>query len=304
MVNNGTVIPITATANTATTIVSVDLTAGNSTSFPQLANQAKGFDKISWKRVKMSFRPNLPTTAGGSVGMYFDTDRTDTPPTSISEVMQNRGARMCATWDKMDYNIPSAMLKGVNQWYTTLSTAGTGAVSTNNTFASPGRIHVLITPQPGVTFATSTVVGYLEMQYSAELGFPTNPADSAVPTRRFATRSRPVGFHKFNSDLVDRYQHFAAGCQPVPSFWDFLDALDGEGCLQLSKLSQFDPDDLSRDILRLRVSPLSPLDNIELNAVQDESSGTPAYEVSLFCSSIPFDETDRLEAGSFISEDD
>jgi len=241
MVTGSTVIPITMANNTSGVITTQDVVAANATAFPQLSAVVKNFDKISWRRLRVRFAPTLPTTAGGSVGMYFDTDRTDAPPTTITQVMQNKGSRMGATWDRQTLPVTAKQLNGINKWYSTL--IGTDTTK-ENTFISPGRIHVLVTSLPGVTFTSNTIVGYIHIDFSAELGFPTNPADTTVPSRRIIPRNLiPVNSCMVDPKLVDIYYQFAAGCLPAPDFYTFLACVDPRGVLDISALSRFDPDD-------------------------------------------------------------
>jgi hypothetical protein len=243
MISGSTVIPINMASNTAGSIMTQDIVAGNATAFPQLAAVVKNYDKISWRRMNVRFAPTLPTTAGGSVGMYFDTDRTDAPPTSITQVMQNKGSRMGATWDRQTLPVPAKQLNGVNKWYSTITGSDTAK---ENTFISPGRIHTLVTSLPGVTVSASTIVGYLHLDFIAELGFPTNPVDSTVPARRTIPKSlQPVNSCTIEPQLVHAYNFFAAGCMPVPDFYTFIAALRNDGTIDLDALSRFNPDLLS-----------------------------------------------------------
>jgi hypothetical protein len=178
--------------------------------------------------------------------MYFDTDRKDVGSTTMQLAAQNKGAVLGALWDSATYNVPKQMLRP-NEWFTTLTGSGE-----ENTFASPGRCHVLYTAQPGLTYSTSTVVGYLLVSYEMEFGFPSASTDTTVPvSRRVREQLRDSSLVVYDEKTVRQYENFAAGCRVVPDFYQFLGLFDEEGRLLEHLCSQFDPDE---DSLSLRQS--------------------------------------------------
>ena len=245
---SATTIPITSTANTASAVVSTDLTVGTASAFPAASNLAKSFDKVKWKALNIRWVPALPTTSGGSVAMYFDTDRTDTGATSMTQAASNKGAVLGPIWDRSSYRCNKQMLRS-NEWFTTYRSSTT--TTTENTFASPGRVHVFYTGQPGITYTTSTVIGYLLLQYTLEFGFPSADSDSTVPTRVSSNRSlRNTDFCTYDERTVKVYENFVAGCEEPPSsIYEFLRYFDLEGKPLYDRLLKFKPDSES---LRLR----------------------------------------------------
>jgi len=172
--------------------------------------------------------------------MYMDTDRTDVGATTMQLAAQNKGAVLGAIWDTHNYNVPKGMLRS-SEWFTTLK----GASGDENTFTSPGRCHVLYTAQPGITYTTSTVVGYLLVSYEMEFGFPSAATDTTVPTRRSHDRLADTSFVSYDSHTVRQYENFAAGCTNVPDFYQFLGLFDEEGRLMEHLALRFDPDQTS-----------------------------------------------------------
>jgi hypothetical protein len=241
-----TCLPVTSTANTATAVTSFDLAVGTSAVFPAASNLAKNFDKVKWRRVNLKWVPALPTSAGGSVAMYYDTDRKDVGSTTMQLAAQNKGAVLGALWDSATYSVPKQMLRP-NEWFTTLT--GTASASEENTFTSPGRCHVLYTAQPGLTYSTSTVVGYLLVSYEMEFGFPSAATDTTVPTRRAREQLGDTSLVVYDEKTVRQYENFAAGCKVVPDFYQFLGLFDEEGRLQTHLCARFDPDEVSLRLL-------------------------------------------------------
>jgi len=180
--------------------------------------------------------------------MYMDTDRTDVGATTMQLAAQNKGSVLGALWDTHNYNVPKQMLRSA-EWFTTLQGAGA-----ENTFASPGRCHVLYTAQPGITYTTATVVGYLLVSYEMEFGFPSGAADVTVPTRRTRDVPTDTSFVVYDDLTVRQYENFAAGCREVPDFYQFLGLFDEGGLLRPALARRFDPDE---DSLSLRPSATS-----------------------------------------------
>lgn len=244
-----TCIPVTSTANTAEATLSADLTVANTALFPAAGNLAKNFDKVKFHRVHAKWVPALPTTAGGSVALHFDSDRTDVGPTTMQEAAQNKGCTMGPLWDRLSYNVNKQMLRTA-EWFTTNKGSVAG---TENTFASPGRMHVHFTAQPGVTYTTAQTLGFLVVEYDLEFGFPSASVDTTVPTRRSRDVTRDTSTCVYNSRLVRQWRNFSAGCLDSPDFYQFLSLFDEEGRLVRSRALRFDPD---AESLRLRPSAL------------------------------------------------
>jgi len=237
-----TCIPINATANTATTTYSALCTVGNSTIFPQAATLSQVHDKVKFHKLRAQWVPALPTTCGGSVVMYFDTDKTDIGPTSMTEAMQNRGANSGPLWNRQTYNCSRQMLR-TNEMFSTLT--GSVATSTENTFSSPGRFHLFATAQPGITYTTSTTIGFLVIEYELEFMFPTAKVDTTVPNRRIKEQVRDTSFVVYDDKIVDIYRNFKAGCVDEPDFYTFLSLFDGDGNLNRERAQAFLPDSTS-----------------------------------------------------------
>jgi len=177
--------------------------------------------------------------------MYMDTDRTDVGATTMQLAAQNKGSVLGALWDSASYTVPKGMLRS-SEWFSTLTGSGN-----ENTFASPGRCHVLYTAQPGITYSTATVVGYLTISYEMEFGFPSAATDTTVPTRRVRDLPSDTSLVTYDDYTVRQYENFAAGCRVMPDFFQFLGLFDKEGRLRPALAERFDPDE---DSLTLRPS--------------------------------------------------
>jgi len=130
-----------------------------------------------------------------------------------------------------------------NEMFSTLT--GTVATTSENTFSSPGRFHLFATPQPGVTYTTSTTIGFLVIEYELEFMFPSAKVDTTVPTRRLKEQMRDTSFVVYNPEIVDTYQNFRAGCVLEPDFYTFLSLFDGDGNLNRERAMAFQPDSTS-----------------------------------------------------------
>lgn len=238
-----TCIPINSTANTANTTYSALVAVGNDTLFPQAATLSQVNDKVKFHKLRAQWVPALPTTCGGSVVMYFDSDKTDIGPTTMTQAMQNKGSHAGPLWARQTYNCTKQMLR-TNEMFSTLT--GSVATAPENTFSAPGRFHLFATSQPGVTYTTSTTIGFLVIEYQLEFMFPSAKVDTTVPTRRVRDAPRDTSFVVYNQGIVDVYQNFRAGCSPEPDFYTFLSLFDAEGDLVPARCLAFQPDDIAR----------------------------------------------------------
>jgi len=154
------------------------------------------------------------------------------------------------------------------------TTAGNTTADANaeNTFQSPGRVHFVSTPLTGVTFSSATTIGYLELDYHAELCFPTNP-QTGVPTRRTRETANELSYAQYDSRHVEAFENFAAGCLHPPNFYEFLGAFDDHGNLVKEKLQHCDPDDesfrLSQFLYPVNVDSSIKFSGRALNAAQE-----------------------------------
>jgi len=261
IVKNQNIIEFSRTAPTGTTTVSADLIAANSTTFPFLSGIATRYDKIKWHALKMRWIPAVPTTTGGTISMYFDSDRKDAGATSVTDAMQNSSCKTSPVWDRMVYSCTKKQLRS-NEMFTTAGNS-TADANAENTFQSPGRVHFVSTPLTGVTFSSATTIGYLELDYHVELCFPTNP-QTGVPTRRTRETAVELFYAKYDSRHVEAYQNFAAGCLHPPNFYEFLGAFDDDGNLIREKLEHCDPDRQSFELSNFLV-PVSVDNSIKFS---------------------------------------
>jgi len=255
-VRNQTIIPFSRANATDTVTLSTDVIAANATTFPFLSGIATRYDKVKWHKLNIRFVSALPTTSGGTVSMYFDNDRKDVGATTIGEAMQNNHCTTHPVWKEFRFNLTKQMLRS-HEMFTTASGADATAANAENSFAGPGRVHLVSTPLTGVTFTTATIIGYLHIDYHAELCFPSSP-QTGVPSRRSQERVEELGVAIYDHRHVRAYENFAAGCVNPPSFYQFLNLFDEEGNLNAKRASLFKPDQESFDLLAL--SSKSPED--------------------------------------------
>lgn len=158
---------------------------------------------------------------------------------------------MTPVWQKMKYVVPKQMLRP-SEWFTTDSNPVAAAPSpqTNNTFPSPGRLQLFVTPLLGVTFTTPTTVGWVKLDYSVEFGFPSGESASSVPpTRRSRAQGRLVHHVSYDRRHVALWKNFQAGCVSPPDFYTFLGCLNASGRVQHHLVDRFEPDLQSFDAI-------------------------------------------------------
>lgn len=258
-VSNSTIIPVSMANNTTGITLSTDTVVGNNSAFPTLGNLSKNFDKIKWHSLRAEYIPAVPTTTGGNVALYFDSDRTDVGPTTVSQALQNKGCIITPVWQKMKYTVPKQMLRP-SEWFTTDTDPVAAAPSpqANNTFPSPGRLQLYVTPLLGVTFTTATTVGWVKLDYSVEFGFPSGESAASIPpSRRIRDQGHPVHHVLYDRRHVAFWKNFQAGCVSPPDFYTFLGCLDASGRVQRHLVARYEPDLQSFEAL-------TPLDTQDL----------------------------------------
>lgn len=235
-VTNQTIIPVNSAATNGTVKATGDIVATNNAVFPFLSEIASKYDKIKWHRIQLRWIPALPTTAGGTVAMYFDSDRKDAAPADLAEALQNKGCVISPVWRGVTYNLTRAQLRS-NEMFTT--GLGATAAKSENTFTGPGVIQVIVTPLIGVTISAATLLGSIEVCYTAELMFPSGSAGT-VPTRK--SRSIPRGLYFTTNEHLEAYLNFCAGCDQAPGWMEFLELFDENGTFDAKKSLVYGPD--------------------------------------------------------------
>jgi len=247
-VKNQTIIPFSRSADTGTVTVTTDIIAANTTTFPFLSGIAQRYDKVKWHAMKIRYVPSVPTTTGGTMSMYFDNDRKDAGATTITEAMQNNYCKTHPVWQEFQFVLNKKMLRS-NEVFTTAA-ADAASANAENSFVGPGRVHLVSTPLIGVTFTTATVIGYLHIDYHAELCFPSNP-QTGVPTRRSRDIVLDKSFATYDGRHVRAYENFAAGCTSPPTFYQFLNLFNENGDLDVHRAQIFGPDTQSFNLTAL-----------------------------------------------------
>jgi hypothetical protein len=187
--------------------------------------------------------------------MYFDGDRKDAGATSVTDAMQNMNCKTHPTWKEFSYHLTKRQLRS-NEMFTTAS-ASTADANAENTFAGPGRVHLVSTPLTGVTFSTATTIGYLAIDYHAELMFPTNP-QTGVPSRRIKEKFGDSSFIQYDSRHVSAYENFCAGCVNPPDFYTFMGCFTETGDLNYDLATRFSPDIESYNLQQFLTPNLKP----------------------------------------------
>jgi len=76
---------------------------GRNVTFPWLGQIAPNFESYLFKRLKFEFLTSSPTSAGGKMMIMLDYDAVDADPSNKQEVMAQRNACSCSTWESMTH---------------------------------------------------------------------------------------------------------------------------------------------------------------------------------------------------------
>jgi len=257
-ISNSTILPVNLPPQVTETTISIDLSPGNAQAFPFTAGLIDKFDKVRWKGVSMRWIPNVPTSVGGGVAFYFDMDRKDVGAVTLEDALQNKGCVQGPVWSPdIHFNIPREMLRS-GEWFTTTSSADTTAA--DNTFGSPGRIHLIVTPFSGVVGTTPVRLGSLQIDYALDFAAVSNQSTPEVPPTfkdRTTLNYRDTGLVVYNRVHLLMWMFFRAGCSKKPSFFEYLSILDHAGSVIPELSAQFMPDSHSLDKDALREAVLT-----------------------------------------------
>jgi len=71
---------------------------GNSTLFPWLANEARGYQEYAFKRLTFQLANENPSTIGGMLGLAVTPDATEDPPVTKAELLNMKAAARAPVW--------------------------------------------------------------------------------------------------------------------------------------------------------------------------------------------------------------
>jgi len=108
----------TAGANSAFITTSALLRPTDFSTFSWLAAIANKFEEFKFHQLVFTYEPQCSTATSGSVGMWFDTDPTHTPPSNWN-AMINTGANLHgAPWAKHTFSVPTHCFSSRKTYYT------------------------------------------------------------------------------------------------------------------------------------------------------------------------------------------
>lgn len=97
---------------------SLVINAGDSTTFPWLANIAKNFESYRFKRLRFYYIPRCATTTNGFVAIQPDCNPHDPPPSSEADMFQNEKCKSAAPWASFDVVFSQEMLNKRKSYFT------------------------------------------------------------------------------------------------------------------------------------------------------------------------------------------
>lgn len=179
---NKEAITLSFAASSATSVKTVPLNTKADGSLPWLGNTALNYDKVRFNSVRVDYISLNPTTEGGDVIMYFDTDASDAAPTSYDEAFNAGGCKSGRLWDEATLNLTKADLHAQKEFTTTGET-------TTGLLGSPGNIQVFATRTGATTSAAD--YGRLVITYDVTLTKPEKPKTVALAQSLIAPNRRP-----------------------------------------------------------------------------------------------------------------
>lgn len=164
------VVDATFTAGVAPgTVDSEAVMVSSGFSFGWLGKFSDIYDRYIFQSLRLEYEPVLPTTTSGSIVMYFDTDATETPPTSYVTASGNFNATTSPIWGKAQMKVPKDML----QTRVTFKTGSSGATDQNEYVTGTLVVATTSVALLNTAVVGSNVIGYVWADYVVDLCYPT-----------------------------------------------------------------------------------------------------------------------------------
>jgi len=120
------------------------------------------YDKFSFKSLKLTFVPTLPTTTSGSIAVWFDSDEADVGATAFVAGATNEAALVCPIFEQSSAAVPNHLLSNL-PWYSSSSNT-TGPTNQGWVNAVSTSAVLLNAAATGVT-----LIGYVMAEYVVHL---------------------------------------------------------------------------------------------------------------------------------------
>jgi len=131
-----------------------------STSFSRLASIAAIFEKFRWKKLRLRYLPNCPTTFVGSVLGYLEYDAVDAAASTVKEILNSRSRCYGALYEANE--LVFSPEGDTQRWYYT-STNATGDAATRQ--ENPATAHIYC---DGIAGAGGGSIGQWVVEYECE----------------------------------------------------------------------------------------------------------------------------------------
>jgi len=89
--------------STGFAVSGLPVSPGRNVTFPWLAQIAANYESYLFRRLKFEFLTSSPTSAGGKMMIMLDYDALDADPSNKLEVMAQRNACSCSSWESMTH---------------------------------------------------------------------------------------------------------------------------------------------------------------------------------------------------------
>lgn len=141
---------------------------------PWLSQVLVNYDKIQWNNARLDWKPLVPTTVGGDVIIYFDTQNSDSSPATYKEAYNAQGARSHALWDKFTHTATKQDLRAQKEY-------AADGTNTGNLFGTPGNYQIYATRNGADSSETVAVpAGRLYFHYDVTLIKPEQPKPATL----------------------------------------------------------------------------------------------------------------------------
>jgi len=131
-----------------------------------LAKNMALYDTMKVHSLTLEWMTVLPTTAGGGVVMYLDSDVKDAAPASFVAASGNMGAAAGAIYQPFATTVAKSQLNRLPTY-----ACSPGATTDNDMF---GSVCFATTPVSLTTATGNVIFGYIWMEYDVTLSNPTN----------------------------------------------------------------------------------------------------------------------------------
>lgn len=186
------------TGTTNFTVASIAVNPGIAASFPWLSAVASRFERYKFNSLRFDYVPSCSVTTSGTVMAAYDTDATDSAPTSKLQLLAYQNATRSPPWAAW-----SATLPRVKDFQDRYVRDGTAPTSTDLKMYDVAALHT------ATATTETTLLGEIYVEYDVTLLIPQFQSASSAPIapinwRELGTTTATVGPTIFDNFTLDQ----------------------------------------------------------------------------------------------------